>query len=103
MKRSKPRFLVRKDILFVDGKPAQLSRRIILLCLAADGVPDLPEVAIQEETVLRMFRLKRCATLPEKLEEDGVSLGTMYEMDDAGGVSEPMSGNDHPRTSRHDS
>jgi hypothetical protein len=99
MKHSKPRFFVREDTLFMDGKPVHVARSLILICLVADGYPDLPETPIRLGTALRILRLKRSQVFLEKLEEDEVSLSTMYELDEAGGA-ELTRGNEHPRSSR---
>jgi hypothetical protein len=98
MKQSKPRFSVKEDTLFLDGKPVNVARSLILICLVADGYPDLPELPISEETALRILRLKRAQLFPEKLQEEYISLGSLFEVDESG-FAEPAKGNGHPRAS----
>ncbi len=101
MKPSKPRFVVKKDRLFMDGKPVNVARCLVLICLAADGYPDLPVTPIREGTARRILRLKRSQAFHEKLEEDDVSLSTVYALDEEG-WAKPSSGNGHPLASRHE-
>ncbi len=95
MKHSKPRFFVKEDTLFMDGKPLHVARSLILICLVADGYPDLPETPIREGTARRILRLKRSQAFLEKLQIDDVDLSTLYEEDEEG-WAEPSNGNGNP-------
>ena len=101
MKPTKPLFVVKKDTLFMDGKRVDVARSLVLICLAADGYPDLPVTPIREGTARRILRLKRSQAFLEKLEEDDVSLSTIYALDEEE-WAEPTRGNGHPLASRHE-